>query len=109
MTPLPVPTEHAIQTSILEYLNYSGHWALRVNSGQYAIDDGFHRRRFMKGAPAGTSDIVGCTKDGRFFAIECKRPGKKPTPQQEYFLDRIRDKGGITIVATCLEDVSSIL
>lgn len=44
-------------------------------------------------------DYMGC-HEGRFFAIEAKAPGKKPTPRQELTMQAIRDAGG----AACWTD-----
>lgn len=55
----------------------------------------------------GISDIIGCTKDGKFLAIEVKRPGGKPSPNQVDFLQRVRQNGGIAILAYSLDDVMS--
>lgn len=56
------------------------------------------------------SDFWGILKDGRPFAIECKRRSwTKPTDQREHeqaaFLQMVRDAGGVGIFATCAEDV----
>ena len=54
----------------------------------------------------GVSDILGLTKEGRFFAIECKAPtSKRITPDQERFLNRVKTEGGIGIIARSVEDV----
>lgn len=47
-------------------------------------------------------DIIGCYR-GRFFAIEVKAPGKKPTARQWFTLEKIRSTGGIglTVDGTC--------
>ncbi len=47
----------------------------------------------------GTPDVMGCAH-GRFFAIEAKRTAKeKPTPAQEYNLQKFREAGGTTFVS----------
>lgn len=46
---------------------------------------------------SGTPDIVGCYK-GRFFGIECKAKGNKPTELQKMNLARIELNGGIALV-----------
>lgn len=56
------------------------------------------------------SDFWGILRDGRPFAIECKRRNwTKPTDQREHeqaaFLQMVRDAGGVGIFATCAEDV----
>ena len=52
----------------------------------------------------GIADLLVCL-DGKFIAIEVKRPGCKPTPLQIKFLDEIRRAGGIAFIASSLEDV----
>lgn len=58
----------------------------------------------MKFAQAGTADITGCAKDGRFIAVECKIKPNKPTQLQEDYLNEVRRRGGIAFVAYTLED-----
>jgi hypothetical protein len=48
-------------------------------------------------AAAGVPDFVGCHL-GRFFAVETKAPGKKPTRLQEITMARITACGGKTFV-----------
>lgn len=55
---------------------------------------------------SGVPDIVCCVK-GRFLAIECKAPGKKPTALQEREMDRIGEAGGVALVIDS-EDVSGL-
>lgn len=56
----------------------------------------------------GTADITGCSKDGKFIAIECKIKPNKPTQLQEAYLEEIRKRGGIAIVAYSLDDVTHL-
>jgi len=53
----------------------------------------------------GISDLLGLTKEGKFFAIECKIPGGKVTPEQEQFLESVRSFGCKAFVATEIDDV----
>lgn len=46
---------------------------------------------------SGTPDIIGCHCE-RFFAIECKANGNKPTALQEAAMEKIRVAGGIAVV-----------
>jgi Holliday junction resolvase len=46
---------------------------------------------------SGVPDIVGCYK-GRFFGIECKAKGNKPTELQRINLNKIEGVGGIALV-----------
>jgi hypothetical protein len=45
----------------------------------------------------GIPDFVGCNY-GRFFTVETKAPGKKPTPLQEMQMGQIAAAGGATFV-----------
>jgi len=51
----------------------------------------------MNGLGAPTLDFVCCLK-GRYFGIETKAPGKKPTPRQENTMKQIREAGGLAFV-----------
>lgn len=59
---------------------------------------------------SGVPDIVGCYR-GRFFGIECKANGNKPTALQQMNLDKIAAQGGIALVIDekNIEDVTIIL
>jgi hypothetical protein len=46
---------------------------------------------------SGVPDIVGCY-GSKFFGIECKAKGNKPTPLQQYNLTEITKAGGIALV-----------
>ncbi|HEY6189329.1 MAG TPA: hypothetical protein VIW80_16875 [Pyrinomonadaceae bacterium] len=66
------------------------------------------KTRIIHLAHPGTSDITGCTKDGRFIAVECKIKPNKPTELQEAYLAEVRKRGGMAIVAYDLEDVEQL-
>lgn len=87
--------EQAIQTSIIRYIKSIG--GLPIKQNQIGIY-----------AQAGVPDIIACIK-GRFVAIEVKRPGKKPEPIQEAFLESITKKGGLAFWADNLDKVKSII
>lgn len=59
---------------------------------------------------SGVPDIVGCYK-GRFFGIECKANGNKPTALQTINLNRIEGSGGVALVIdeTNVADVTRFL
>ncbi len=54
--------------------------------------------------PKGISDILGCYQ-GRFLAIEVKKPGGRVSPDQETFIARVNEEGGIAFVAWSVDDV----
>lgn len=46
---------------------------------------------------SGVPDIIVCYK-GRFFGLECKAKGNKPTKLQQLNIDKINAAGGIALV-----------
>lgn len=57
----------------------------------------------------GISDIIACSPTGRFVAIEVKKKGGRPTPEQLDFLERVRKAGGVGILAYSLDAVMAEL
>jgi len=104
-------TERDIMNAIITYLNYTGkYYAWRTNSGSIKLDNRDGSTRMIRMARAGTSDIFAIRRgDAKFIAIEVKRPGKKPTPAQEEFINMIREYGGIAGIATSIEEAEAIL
>ncbi len=91
---------------VREYLQLRGCVTTRVNSGLTVLGDGSENRRVVRGAAAGTADIIGCYK-GRYFAIEAKVGRNRPTSAQKEFLDSVQAAGGIAFVAWSLDDVDA--
>lgn len=60
------------------------------------------------GATTGVSDFIGILPNGRFFAIEAKAEGKKPTAIQQKFLKAIEDNQGISIVVAGEHEVEKL-
>lgn len=56
-------------------------------------------------APKGTSDIIGMLSDGRFLAVETKKPGEKMTEEQIKFQASVADCGGF---AVCVDDLDQL-
>ena len=75
-------------------------WCERQNSGA-------HREagRFIRYGWRGCSDVLGQLKDGRFLACEVKAKTGKLRPEQTTFLERVRNAGGVAIVARNAIDV----
>lgn len=61
------------------------------------------------GLPDGSSDLVGVGPAGRFFALEVKKPGEKPRPEQEAWLGVVRRFGGFGSWATSPEEAMAAL
>ena len=60
----------------------------------------------QRGLGAATLDCLICYQ-GKFCAIETKRPGKKPTPRQELTIAEIRAAGGTVLVIDSVEAARS--
>jgi len=99
------PKEKEIQSAILSYLRLKKCVAVKVGSGAFKIGD-----RFIKMGAIGVSDIIACCPPhGRYLAIEVKKQGRYPTPEQRVFLESIHKAGGIGIVARSIDDVEKAL
>src|ERR1044071_5090070 len=94
--------ESYVLSAITEYLGIKGYVFKRNNSGTMFVK-GPDRMRAIRLGEAGWPDIIGLTKAGQFFGIECKAKGKKPTEDQERVLKRIQDSGGKALVAYGVE------
>ncbi len=119
----PIPRESDIQTQIVDYLRAQQArgrivWFARCNGGSVLS---MHKGRrsftrfyalYLRGAePAhkGMADLHGMLPDGRYFALEVKRPGEKATPEQQAFLAVVRAGGGIAAVVRGFEEVTRVL
>lgn len=109
--PQDIVLEHDIQTAILNLLAWHPKvaWAERFNVGAAVIDHPGRPRRYIRYAFAGCSDIIGQLIDGRFLAVEVKRPGAKATESQSTFLERVHQNNGVAILAYSPEDVAKAL
>ena len=106
------PSESSIQAAILRFLRVcrAVAWAERFNTGAMKQETkdartGKLKRRFVRFAFPGCSDILGQMKDGRFLAIEVKTSTGRATEEQEAFLQRVAEHGGVAILARSLGDV----
>ena len=98
--------EQHIQKQILDYLRFRGIPCWKHQDDSIRKPDG----SYIPTHTRGVSDIIGCIpKTGRFLALEVKRPGGKPTPEQQQFIDTINQAGGLAFVAHNIEDVQSQL
>lgn len=108
-------TENDVKTAIIEYLQYTGWLVLRVNSGANVSNEQGKRHFFwfvkwfsLGRSPqtAGCADIL-AFKDGRYLAVETKRPGKRGnvTDAQWDFLRAWAEHGGAWCIAEHVDDV----
>ena len=102
--------EKEIQTLLINLLNIAGHHVWNTNAGKIPVGKG-KNKRLVNLAPAGTADIIGVHKDGRFIAIEVKTPKRKGnvTVLQQSFLDEVKKRGGIARVAWSEEQVQDLI
>jgi len=100
--------EKDIQKAILEYLQIKGYFCWRNNTGAQSSQYNGKTRFFQYGFK-GSGDILGLTKEGKFFSIEVKAKGKKPTDSQVEFIQNITKNKGIAFVAYSVEDVQTFL
>lgn len=71
--------------------------------------DAEHRVHYGCGGK-GAADLLGIERStGRFVACEVKRPGQRPRPDQQRFLERVALSGGLAICARCAGDVLAVL
>lgn len=94
--------EGKIQGDIVNALRYHPKvaWCSVVSSGTHrmkwgALKVGYYNTATEKQVP-GMSDIIGQLTDGRFFSIEVKEPGSKPTKEQEKYIHLVNRFGGVS-------------
>lgn len=74
--------ERTVKAYVKKYLNELG---------------AYHHWPVQSGYGAACLDCHGCFK-GLYFAVETKRPGKRPTPLQEATISQIIAAGGVVVV-----------
>lgn len=99
--------EIELQKQIVEMLNKNGFFVWRSNSGLAFFVDKHGKQRAFRAGFKGCSDIIGCTPNGNFVAIEVKIGKNKPSEAQEEFIYEIQKRSSLAFVAYSLEDVAS--
>lgn len=78
-------------------------WAMVITTGVFKVKGGCitvgHYMSDEQKQKTGMSDIVGMLKNGKFFSIETKVPGKEPTEVQYEFMDLVNRNGGLAFWA----------
>lgn len=107
MPATPKHKEVECQKQIIAFLEKAGCYVWRNNSGVMRSGG-----RFVRFGKTGSSDVIGISPNGLFMAVEIKSNGEPLTREkdkgkdsQEYFLRRIAEKHGISIIAESLNDV----
>lgn len=98
--------EKQVVNSCMQYLMLKNYLVIRNNTGAIVIKgENNKKKRMIRFGSVGSSDIIACSPDGRFVAIECKKKGGKLTAYQEKFLNDVKEKNGIAIVAYSVDDL----
>lgn len=102
--------EADILRDCLTWLKLHGVLCWRQNQGAIT---GMHngKRRFLRfSSQVGISDILGVLPpSGRLLAVETKRPGNKPTPEQAAFLDMVQQSGGVAVCVRSIDELERAL
>ena len=103
----PEPPEAAVLEAVSGALSYHPlvAWFQRFNTGAGRLVNKKGESQWMRFGFPGCSDILGQIKDGRFLAVECKRPTGRLTGDQVAFLTLVRKHGGVAICARSADDV----
>ena len=101
-----LPLERDVLRAILEALRAHPAvcFAWRLQSGMFQEGNRMVRVGFR-----GMPDICFMTKRGIFGAIEVKRPGGHPTPDQKAVLDLIWRGGGISGTCTSVDEAIALI
>ena len=101
-----IPLEKEVLADVLQALRCDPRVALvdRRQSGTFMDGD-----RYIKVGVKGTLDISGMLHGGRYFEIECKRPGGKPDTRQWERIAGIVANGGIAGCATSADEALALL
>ena len=97
--------ETVLMRKIMVSLSEHGCFVMRSNAGVYYDSQG---NRVTIGFP-GLSDLIGCTPQGRFFALEVKLPGETPRQNQLDFIAAMKNTGAIAGWCTSVEEALKIV
>lgn len=92
--------EADVLRSVLAYLRLAKIFSWRVNSGGIRASHNGKRRFVRFSSINGISDVLAILPGGRLLAIECKRPGERPTDTQKAFLTEVSMAGGLALVVS---------
>lgn len=99
--------EKDIQEGIIQYLRLMKYVVFKHHSTGFTVRNG--KTAPFRYGDKGVADIIGCAPNGRFIAVEVKRPGGVISDDQQVFLDGISKNGGVALVAFSLDDVVQAL
>jgi hypothetical protein len=102
---MPKP-EDALKAQVIAYLNQTGTFYLRLNSGKLRV-----KRGFMQLAPEGTADFLVCNPDPRWLELKAPGQGTKKARQvaQAAFAGRVLRLGHKHAYCTSVDEVKAFL
>jgi hypothetical protein len=103
---LPPPSEAEVLCQVLQYLTMKriAHWRQNVGTARALNRDG--TTRFVRFGIPGCSDVLAILPPrGRLAAIELKKKGQGPTPEQIAFLGHVKAAGGLALVIRSVEEL----
>lgn len=99
-------TENYVLNSCIRALHIQGIEAWRNNTGTLKNEQG----GYVSFGKVGSSDIIGILPDGRFLAVECKKPsGGKVSDKQKQFIEMINKNGGIGMIVHSAQEMIDLL
>lgn len=95
----------------MQYLNLCRVFCWRNNTGGMTKQSPGRKPRTIRFGLVGSADVLGILPDGKFIGVECKAPGRgdDSTEAQRWFGQRVKEAGGVYIVATSTDDVHQVL
>ncbi len=111
--------ESDVLSACLQWLRMKGVWCWRQNQGAIPLKSGGFRR-FV--GLAGVADILGILPQtvrvigdegpvtfGNMLAVETKRRGEKPRPEQAEFLRQVNERGGVGVCVHSVRELEEVL
>jgi len=113
-------SEKQIQDSIFDFLVRSRCLTIRINQGAAWFQNRPGGKKYfvqfllwaVPGLPKsnkGVSDIIALSPKGTLYAFEVKKPGRRETKEQRYFLEQVNERGGIGRVVRDVQEVIDLL
>jgi hypothetical protein len=111
--------ETDVLSACLQWLQMKGVWCWRQNQGAIPLKGGGYRR-FV--GLKGVADILGILPQtvrvvgddgpvtfGNLLAVETKRLGENPRPEQEEFLRQVNERGGVGVCVHSVGELEEML
>lgn len=98
----PKVYESSVVDAAIKWLYLHGCFVWRNNTGSYKPEGG---NSYVRYGLVGSADIIGVTPKGKFLAAECKGSVGKLSDKQTAFGEKVKQHGGIYIVAFSIDDL----